>query len=251
MRKFVKQVFLFCLPIIIIFAMPALLMELTNENKTVKKAVEIQKKNNSLIGYGYSQVTNLLKADIVKEVKPDVLVVGSSRAMQFRDYCFKNPVDFYNAAGTVARIKEFQLFFDNTYTGETKMPAVLIMCLDQYYFNPEWDDLSDKPYLLNDVSELHAMKGTLTAILSNKISLSDISGLLRSKSKDVGLTASLRNEGFVSDGSYYYGRVISENDEGGGELLDDCFDRIDNGIRRFEYADDSNNEALNITIISV
>lgn len=70
---------------------------------------------------------------------PEVVVIGSSRVLNFRSNALNNaPEKFYNAGFSGMRMREIEAFLD-TLTPETA-PKILIIGIDQFWFNTLWTD---------------------------------------------------------------------------------------------------------------
>ncbi|MFA5039022.1 MAG: hypothetical protein WC732_05015 [Candidatus Omnitrophota bacterium] len=130
------------------------------------------------------------------------------------------------------------------------------MGIDQNFLNAKWDsslgsDASyiaqlDKTFSLPDVAQ-KTILGLLEDMRKNKINVKN-AGLVFAGGdfKRMGLTAFYKNDGYLNDGSYYYGSIMK--DPLSPDLPDHNFkdtrDRISKGDRLFEYGQDINPFAL-------
>lgn len=248
MKKFLIKIIIISLPIVLVLAFLFFILIKSGETTQIENAITKQNKTRGLIGYAYSNISSTLKTKKTSEIKPEVLILGTSRVMQFRDFFFNDSILMYNAGGGIEKIKEFKFFFDEVYENQNKStPRLLIISLDQYFFNENWDNLSSNTYVLPDVSIKSVtptiLRQELSAILTGKITLSDISKLL-SNNKNVGLTANIYNDGFREDGSYYYQRIINNNKDEHLNSFEKEITNIEKGTRRFEYSNKVNSKAL-------
>lgn len=133
-----------------------------------------------------------------------VLAVGSSRVLQFSAEMFEEP--FFNlgyGVGSVAQIRQF--IEDRNIRGKK-----LIISIDQWALNSNWPNVHDEGVPSNDIYKASVLlnKTKLRDILTGKVypfsrkDLADQFGYTL-----VGSGANQALDGFVDDGSYYYGKV--------------------------------------------
>lgn len=134
-----------------------------------------------------------------------IVAVGSSRVLQFSAEMFKEP--FFNlgyGVGSVAQIR--QLIEKENIRGKK-----LIVSIDQWALNPNWPGVHDDEVASNDIyrASVFLNKTKLTDILKGKVypfSRNELAAQFNYTL--IGSGANLALDGFVNDGSYYYGKVI-------------------------------------------
>lgn len=202
-----------------------------------------------LIGYAYNEENyNYLKwRRIHFGPKVDVIALGSSRVLQFRNTMFQT--SFYNAGYSISSIKDFLPFLEGI--PKEKYPQYLIMGLDQWMFNEHWDDLSKVRTPAYWSKSFHYKADAPALIYAWR-------DLLRGKIKFfyrkngtmdfVGLNAVINNKGFRNDGSMCYGSQIEKllkNDPTANDYqYSDTYKRIESGNKRFEHGDTANTNAI-------
>lgn len=188
-----------------------------------------------LYGTAYRNDTRDLKHYVASGLGADLLVLGSSRSMQFRSQFFTEP-SFYNAGGAAGYSNEYLYFLQNL--PEDKLPKTLILQLDQYNYQMKWgvqrSDEESFGYGESDFKAGYAVRKAMTDWAQGKYKITD---LLNPAQGAVGVAAAGRGSGFYNDGSYNYGRVNEFPAEGGDPGFSDTMRRIDFGINRFEWAD--------------
>jgi len=206
-----------------------------------------------LIGLAHTNPASKIKVLSLTSKKYDVIVLGTSRVMSFRSSFFKAG-SFYNAGGCIYRIKNMRNFFAKI--PRSNYPKVLILGLDQNFFNAQWDNnySSDSAYVteLNkaysfSATAQEAFLGLLGDIKNRKISIKDIrQGFKKPSYRKRGLTAFYKENGFINDGSYYYGDVVTDpNSENLADYkFKDTLDRIAKGNRLFEHGKEINPAAI-------
>jgi hypothetical protein len=200
MKRFFYKICLFFPPILIVFLLPFLVLLLSGELFGIYKAVS---KNVELFGLSYSYPIKFYKTTKTKLVSPDILILGSSRAMQFEEEFFDSTFSFYNAGGAINRLDNFEQFWKRL----DNKPKYLIITVDAWWFNENYDNLKqnyfnvdfDKPANVGRVF-LNTWKNVYEDMFSGKISLIEI---ISNRDK-VGLLAIMQNEGFFNNGYYQY-----------------------------------------------
>ncbi len=76
------------------------------------------------------------KRQVLKNKHADIVVLGSSRVMQVRDFMF-NPLEHvvYNYGGLVRNVYEFKSYCEYITTGKNHKPKVVILGIDPWWFN--------------------------------------------------------------------------------------------------------------------
>lgn len=83
----------------------------------------------------FSQQFNRYKLLGIRQHQPEILVVGSSRAMQFRSELFPgHERDFYNAGGILQGLADFEQLVALMHAGDVPVPRVLIITVDMWWF---------------------------------------------------------------------------------------------------------------------
>ncbi len=189
-----------------------------------------------------ANATAQLKSETAAARGAELLVLGTSRTMQFRAAMFPDG-DFYNAGGAVSTLGQMLPFLQSL--PPEKLPRTLIVGLDQYFFNAEWDAAvtSDADYAptVDAVRPLAMLESFLHHCGEGKINLLR---LLQADERVIGVPARVRGSGFLSDGSYRYGAQAAD---GAVDLtFSDARGRIADGSNRFQYGEEVSAGALNI-----
>jgi len=253
MRRFLVRLFLFCLPLIALFGFPALVLLASGELLPLDVYVyAAQHLPQSRFGLAYSNPIEAYKLRLLLVRQPRVVALGTSRVMQFRQQLFQPPESFYNAGGIIARVEHLNPVLARI--PRAQQPDVLIVGLDQYFFNPRWTDMAQINWdaQLDGTRNPDAFK-IFTAnwrqvyadAFAGKFSLLDVLPNATTWSY-FGLNARVRNRAFRFDGSHAPGN-------GSDPLLDrsaedyeyrDTLRRIEAGSDRFKYAQALSADAL-------
>src|SRR5215471_679467 len=243
MRKFVLKIVLFLLPFALVLGFPVVVLIVSGELTSLSRVIAAQDVEEQVVaGFAYSNATNFYKLQSTMQRKPTILALGTSRVMQFRDFFFKAPHDFYNAGGGVDRLEDFRIFVDRL----SCPPKLLIIGLDQYFFNDNWQGFAARDYSALLASENRDRLGIVTRnwievyedYLAGKFNLGT---LVRRPSTCIGLSAVARGAGFRSDGSYSYGVHAREDED---TRFRETFERIERGNQRFQYGTSVSKRAL-------
>ena len=236
MKRFLSVVALFLLPVVLVVGLFARAVYASGEWRTEEEiAGRVAAGEPAFFGLAYRDNTRYYKHLVANELGADLLVLGTSRSMQFHSEFFTNK-SFYNAGGGAGYINEFQFFLEQL--DEDKLPHTLIMVMDQYFFNQSWVGTGEMPdsfdYGYYPFSWKTALPEAIRGWASGKYSLLNA---LQVHPNVYGMAAVGRGSGFHADGSYDYGRVLDHPEEGTDVGFHDTFDRIAKGINRFEYGD--------------
>lgn len=256
MKLFLYKSLIFILPIFILLGIPTSILVYSGESfSKIEKVVESG--SEYLIGYAYQEVNYpfLKWKELHNRPKQDIIALGSSRVLPFRDKMFTVP--FYNCGYTITSIADFLPFIKSI--PPDKKPNYLILGLDQWMFNSNWDNLEIKQskhrYTPSTINwrELYTTNFSISMINNvwKDIFLGKYgTNILKRKNdiEELGLNAILNNKGFLKDGSFYYGNQITylldNNPLAGDYLFKDTYSRIEEGNRRFEYASEINPKAI-------
>lgn len=253
MRKFLIRILIYSIPSIL-FIIPALIILKTSGESYTRLDKLLKNEGKYLIGYVYDETNyKYLKwKEIDSKPSKQLLALGSSRILQFRDSMFN--ASFYNAGYMVERICDFTPFLLSIPKGN--YPDILIISLDQWMFNENWDEIKENctnPDKLEYSFKRSPSSKTLLNVWSDftkgkyNISILYERDDFDSISK-VGLNAIMNDTGFRNDGSFFYGKQIEKltkavsTDE--NDKYMDTYSRIDAGTNRFEYGSNINARAL-------
>ena len=235
MKRFTAGVLLFLLPVALFVGSFGLGVWRSGEALTEEEIVQkIADGEPAFFGLAYRDNRQYYKHLAAGQKAADLLVLGSSRSMQFASDFFATD-SFYNAGGGANYVHEYRFFLENL--PEESLPETLILVMDQYYFQEGWSSLPSWPELSYDTTPF-APVDTLLRVMQDwavgKIRLRD---LLLPPPDSYGIAAAGRGSGFYPDGSYCYGNLMDHPENGTDVGFADSFDRIARGINRFEWAD--------------
>lgn len=249
MKKFLVNVILFAIPIIILLLIPFTTLLWSKENfYSIDNLIIKDKKY--LIGYGYQENNyGYLKWKHISSMpKKSIVALGSSRVLQFRDSMFTT--SFYNAGYTIKKAADFQLFLHTI--PKSKYPDYLIIGLDQWMFNDVFDsyvETSKIDYWENSFS-IYPNKITCTNV-TNDILIGKYSYKLFLENNTIdkiGLNALTNNTGFINDGSMFYGNQITKLLNNDTTALDynfsNTYNRIDLGTSPFQFGKEVSKKAI-------
>ncbi len=92
----------------------------------------------SLYGRQYfSQQYNLYKTMNIRQRTPTIVILGSSRVMQFRDFLF-HPFEkeFYNGGGLIQNLADVIAYANQVRSGSLPKPHVLVLGIDPWWLKP-------------------------------------------------------------------------------------------------------------------
>ena len=191
------------------------------------------------MGLSYTNPVDYLFLQTALITKPRVIILGNSRSGQMRSDFFEAGTGVVTASG-FQKIAHVQAFLDNIPADQS--PKVLMLGLDQEFFNPNYDSLAP-----DNIDDLLAKPTPVTDALADWFDVYadyfsgkfTIGELLHPSSSAVGLLAIATNAGYRNDGSHEPGAVASLTPQ--NPAADDYEFRatlafIDQGVQRFEYS---------------
>lgn len=244
MKKFVKNIVLFLMPFLLLAAgmIPFYIKALKcGELVDIEDAIELQRENcNSLMGLGYNEQTSYYKLINADYYKADVLALGTSRVMQFKKEFFQGT--FYNCGGSVhGNYNEYLNFLENL----DYKPKCILLGLDAWVFNDAWNQSCGDYSNYVKIQKIHRSKGImLKSMIQDWINGKWTFDDLGNYPDNIGFNGCIKDEGFMCDGSYYYGNVYRNPEEDGDYLFADTLKRIENGVSRFEWGDHIDQDTL-------
>lgn len=254
LRGFLKRCCLFALPLVIIGGPPVALLALSGEAfRDVDPVLESTiRTGRGLIGFAWNEQNYpyLKYAGVMRQSRREVLALGSSRVLMFRQEMFRS--SFWNAGYTIQTADDFREFL--RLISEDRRPRVLLVALDQWMFNSEWiasagqgssGSWTRNPSV-NLQQGLRLIPDVIGDTLRGRIS---VAALLSDRSDaPFGLNAWQNRKGFRADGSFEYGRQVEQRLSGDPNCPDFKFAsslrRVREGRERFRYGNAPDEAAL-------
>jgi hypothetical protein len=243
MKIFVSLIKIFW-PTILITIVFFFFLKISNEIYDFKSTIELQTED-VLYGIAFSDKTYEYKLYNLLTTSPELAIIGTSRVLQFNADMFPD-YSFYNAGLILRNIGQFKPLLEKLIE-EEKKPQIMIIGLDQNFFNQEWNlvNSSDNESYRSRLDSIPNIvipdKSILLEAILNEPSLLTNKSILTSK--NIGLMAKAFNQGFRVDGSYYYGRYYEFEINHDLDFSDTIFE-IENNASRFRYADDFSLESI-------
>jgi len=249
MKRFIFKILLLSIPILLLFLPPIIILKGSGENFTEINSI-IKKNDKYLIGYAYNEDNyGYLKwATLNQKPKYQIIALGSSRVLQFRNSMFNT--SFYNAGYTISRINDFRKFLQSI--PKEKYPRYLLLGFDQWMFNTNWDNVknSKRENYWEKSFSYQPKFSTYISVYKNIIRGKYGFGVINIAPLEIriGLNSIVNNKGFRNDGSINYGtqiyKLISNDKSANDYKFQDTYKRIKNGNRRFEYGKVVNKRAI-------
>lgn len=201
----------------------------------------------AMAGFGIAQDFVEYKLALYNKVRPEIAVVGSSRVMEFRGKYFSKR--FLNIGGTAGNLAILRSTI-NAMLREHK-PEVMLLGLDFWWFTPKWEA---NPWLINPPSSgsytwtFDALKKPYEWVLTGKISprtfMAPFLGEFRPDR--FGIMAQRGNDGFGSDGSWYYTSQVTGTEKPFDFQFSDTLKEVSHGIKAFAPAPALSQEHLDV-----
>ncbi len=203
MKLFLHRIILFFIPILLFVSLPWWVLHQGRENGDIDQIFSSSQAG-WLIGYAYRQnVYKYFKTEALRRrPKYDIVAMGSSRTLQFRDCMFSG--QFFCAGTATEKLPEFVTFY--SLIPPEKRPSVIIMGLDQWLLNENDTNLKDydssEVYLRNPTRVSYSrFHNVWMDLFAGKIDLKKL--FFRPELPlRIGLQAVLKENGYRYDGSY-------------------------------------------------
>ena len=244
MKRFVKEIVIFFIPLIILIVgiIPvAIVGYKIGEFKSVDKWITAQRNNESvLVGLGYNEQTSVYKLKNCNEREADVIALGTSRVMQFKEYFFNS--NFYNCGGAVSsNYNEYLNFLQNL----NYNPKMIILGLDAWVFNDAWNGTKYQEYEYFTIGEVNRNRMSILVNMYEDWALKKWSyKSINNYAENIGFNGRVKNSGFMYDGSYYYGDMYLNPEIQKDYKFVDTFNRIETGTARFEWGEHIDEDAI-------
>lgn len=190
------------------FLASAVFLHRARELLPLREALTRQAATDALLGQATFQNFFGHKLELVRQRRPVVLALGSSRMMQLRAESFR--VSFANAGGAMNSVEEGRRFVAEMATAH--VPDVILLGLDFWWFHPSWRDPRPAPDAdANTLTPTRLMR-PLQWLATGKLVAADVAHVMRGETRNayttypgIGLLAIQSSSGFRPDGSYHYG----------------------------------------------
>ncbi|MFI4937128.1 MAG: hypothetical protein ACHQJ6_01285 [Candidatus Berkiellales bacterium] len=244
-QQYLKKILLFLL----LFSFPLcgnwLFLLNCGELLPIEDIVEKQLSSNQylVVGLATRNQGYYYKKAMVTQLKPEILVLGSSRVMQFRSEFFNKTM--VNAGGAMSSINEGYSFIKESF--QTALPKVVILGLDYWWFNqnatPPLREVKP-PHLLSHKIALQNYLLPFKWLATQKIPFSFYLKQLnpfKEKFRDgIGVDGILNKNGFGPDGSHVYTKVINGKEKSDDEKFVSSLNYIEHHGPHFEWGDKIN-----------
>lgn len=170
-----------------------------------------------LVGSAFNQNTVCYKVTRAKYLRPELVYLGSSRVMQFRDVMTPG-VQSYNLGGSASSLATALVSLSSLF--EAVKPKVVVLGIDTWWFDPKRAVSSNADRLSTCFkNELSSTLANLSArLLEPRFWSALVDGKVNHDTdplagrKPRGFLAGVFGSGFRPDGSYQYGQIVQNTD---------------------------------------
>jgi hypothetical protein len=240
-RRYLAFLAVFSFPLLAALFLNFLFLRNVGELSSVPEIVDLQEDEEKFCIYGNAlrSVTVPYKMEAYERRKPRVVLLGSSRVLNFRDRFFAKP--FYNFGSTMTSVNE-GLDMANAILQSPTKPDTVIIGMDFWWFNESFMApvaYQPKPRTMTQFEGYFLFK-PFQWLKEGKITFGDYAGSILSPHEsdvcNIGIMAVKRRSGFGPDGSHYNTDTVtslvgSADRVNFGEVPD-----VHGGRGRFAYA---------------
>jgi hypothetical protein len=156
-----------------------------------------------LFASGINQNIYWYDRTLFSRVKPEVVAIGSSRAMQMRGNFFNVP--YVNMGGSVANIDDLERVARDIASAPQPHPHLAIVLFDPWWFNGRYQESNGPP-----PPPVETISGDMLWYAARAFYHGNwLANAFRSR--NLGIFALVNNEGYARDGSFYYNGLLSGN----------------------------------------
>ncbi len=211
----------------------------------IEKIARIQQDagKDCLVGLATRNQFYYYKKALYELSKPNILILGSSRVMEFRNNAFNTKV--VNAGGAMNSVNEGFSFINEAFA--IHKPELVILGLDYWWFN----EVAHKPleaikpplklsHQISLRSYLLPFKWLWQRKISFKQYIKRLNPLLLANNdftEGVGVDAIINDTGFGPEGSFYYTKTINGKEQNIDEKFHTCLTNMSTGGLRFHYGE--------------
>ncbi len=196
-----------------------------------------------LFGKAYSNDLAYYKFSMLHKEKAEVLTIGSSRVLQFRNYFFNDDTSFYNAGFLTPSL--YSMVNTLPLIEKDALPEVLILGIDEYYFNTTWfykNELTwakEWLYYPDNLSYNFVFEKIFNDFTEGKLQFYQ---LLFNFNK-IGVNAKINGNGVDKYGAYIYNDIY-EDPKTNEERTAQTVYYIENELARYYTGDDVESKSL-------
>ena len=208
-RSFAMRLLIFCAPLVLFVGGIELLLWRVGESWPLNRVIRFQETNtHSFFARGaLDQGTFRYKYLQILRRHPEILVLGSSRMMQFRAEMFgQQAPTFYNGGGIIHSVEDLHTFLDRLPVEAT--PKIVLLGVDFWWLNPNEKKESIDSFAAGvEVEGTYSWQGHANALagyVRHPDSLRELFAHSFGRKFDrnaIGLQAVLHRQGFRPDGS--------------------------------------------------
>ena len=191
----------------------------------------------AVFGSGVSQDFVDYKLALYSAVKPDIIVLGSSRVMQFRGKYFTKK--FLNIGGTAGNLAVLRSTIEAMLKVHT--PETVLLGLDFWWFTPQWeaDPFKEVPPTSGTYTyTFDVLKSPYIWLLEGKLTAGQFFAPLTGGFEKhlYGIMAQKTGDGFATDGSWYYTADVTGQQHPFDYRFQDTLKQVRYGIKAFAAA---------------
>jgi hypothetical protein len=250
-KKFVF-LFIYTSLLILIVVSPFIVFLIkTKEYATVHEIVNEQIQKKSIYGTALNNNTFLYKMELINQIRPNIVAIGSSRIMQLREEFFLD--SFINTGGAVNKIEDGSIVLNQIL--KIYKSKIIIFAVDPWWFNENYKAVISENRNLDTTNILFFEKifNPIKWLIKCKIDLKQFINVLFFNNyknnitnyNNIGISALDSSSGFRKDGSYFYSSIIFAKDNSKDIKFSDTISRIEKGNRRFEYGSKISKKSIN------
>jgi hypothetical protein len=138
--RFIARLLVFLAPVLVAAAVFEYAMYRTGDSWPINRVVQAQSKTDEgIFGRAYfSQQYNIYKSQVIRQRRPAILTLGSSRVMEFRNLMFHpHEQSFYNGGGMIQSIYDLAAYSRQVREAKLPVPRVVIVGIEPWWLSKD------------------------------------------------------------------------------------------------------------------
>lgn len=225
--RLLRYLILFAIPLLLAgIVLGALHLFLAQAGETTGPVAAAERQAETAEKYGAALTYRpfIFKLERYRALKPDVLIVGSSRVMAFAGEAFLGTV--YNSGGAANTLDQAVAFIRAA--KEIHKPKAILLGLDFWWFNPNRDDEIDITAQDSDRIDLSLsqLMAPVEWIGDGEVTMGEFFATLTAPRPGIGALAQFHDQGWDKFGRYDYGELYDGRMKSEDEQFERTLERL-------------------------
>jgi hypothetical protein len=204
LRKFYLGLIAPLLVCALYFGFATLLLLRSGEYLPLDTIIEKQQKTGGIYGSAVLMRGFYYKQRLYDLRKPDIITLGSSRVLGFRQQDFAKP--FVNM-GSLSDLEEVVEVAETSF--KTHVPKLVILGVDFWWFHPQAENRAINRSPADSGISANDLFQPLSWLATGRVTPSQVMTIIGGTSPDIGISGITQQDGFDAAGAHYYTSTVT------------------------------------------